>query len=61
MYGFAESVVRKIILPLLVFHIAVRVFDIELTGFWWCMVAINAGMAVITIAYVRSVLKRLHI
>lgn len=61
MYGFVESVVRKIILPLLVFHIAVRVFDIDLTGLWWCMVAINAAMAVITIAYVRSVLKRLHI
>lgn len=59
MYGFAESVVRKIILPILVFHLAVRVFEVGLTAFWWSMVTINAVMAVVTITYVRSVLRKL--
>jgi len=61
MYGFVESVIRKIILPLVVFYLVVRVFDVGLTGFWWSMVAINAAVAVITITYVRSILRRLHI
>ncbi len=61
MYGFVESVIRKIILPLAVFYAVVHVFDVGLTGFWWSMVVINAVMAVVTIIYVRSILKRLHI
>lgn len=61
MYGFIESVIRKIILPLLVFHIVVHGMHVELSGFWWSMVAINGGMAVITIVYAKSVLKRLHL
>ena len=61
MYGFVESVVRKIILPLLVFYNVVHVFEMGLTEFWWSMIAINAIVALITITYVRSVLRRLHI
>jgi putative MATE family efflux protein len=61
MYGFVEAVVRKIILPFSVFYVVVITMDVSLAGFWWSGVAINATMAVVTIAYVRWVLKRLHI
>ena len=57
MYGFAEAVVRKIILPLGVFYLVVRVLNFELTGFWWSMVAINIAVALVTISYGRYVLK----
>ena len=60
-YGFVEAVVRKILLPMPIFYIVVRVMNVELSGFWWRMVTINCGMALVTIFYVRRVLKRLHI
>ena len=61
MYGFVESVIRKIVLPMLVFYIVVSLMGVSLTSFWWSMVAINSIMAIITIVYVRSVLQKLHI
>jgi len=61
MYGFVESVIRKIVLPMLVFYIVVSLMGVSLTSFWWCMVAINSVMAIITIVYVKSVLRKLHI
>ncbi|MDA0812376.1 MAG: MATE family efflux transporter, partial [Verrucomicrobia bacterium] len=59
MYGFVESVIRKIFLPLLVFFVAVRVFEVSLTGFWWSMAAINVAMAIVTIIYAQSILKKI--
>ena len=61
MYGFVESVIRKIVLPMLVFYIVVSLMGVSLTSFWWCMVAINSVMAIITIVYVKSILRKLHI
>lgn len=57
MYGFIEAVIRKIILPLVVFYLVVHVLDLELAGFWWSSVVINIGVAIVTISYGRYVLK----
>ncbi len=59
MYGFIEAVLRKVVLPLGIFYLAVNVFGFQLTGFWFSMVAINIVMTVVTITYARSVLNRI--
>jgi putative MATE family efflux protein len=59
MYGFFEAVVRKIVLPLGVFYIAVTVLESSLNGFWYSMVAINIAMTIVTIAYAQTVLKKM--
>lgn len=58
-YGFVESVVRKIILPIGVFYLLVRVFEVELLGFWTGMVIINILMTLVTIAYAQWILRSL--
>lgn len=60
MYGFIESFTRKIILPVIVFNIAIQGFDASLEGFWISMCAINAVMAIVTISYGQHVLRKLH-
>jgi putative MATE family efflux protein len=59
MYGFVESIVRKMILPLAVFYLAVRVMEVSLQSFWWSMAIINIAMTIVTIIYARSVLRKL--
>lgn len=59
MYGFFEAVVRKIILPVGVFYVAVKLLQVDLTGFWWSMVAINILMTVVTVVYAQSVLRKI--
>ncbi|MEO1857678.1 MAG: MATE family efflux transporter [Rubritalea sp.] len=59
MYGFAEALTRKVILPLVVFSLVVHFFQLSLEGFWMAMCAINIVMAGITISYGQSVLRRL--
>ena len=59
MYGFYESVLRKIVLPIGVFYILVRVWDVGLETFWWSTVVINITVALVTIWYGRSVLRKL--
>jgi putative MATE family efflux protein len=59
MYGFVESVVRKIILPLAVFYTVVRVYEVALNGFWFSMAAINVAMTIVTIIYAQSVLRKI--
>jgi len=59
MYGFVEAVVRKIILPLSVFYIFVRVVQVSLNGFWISMCIINVVMTLVTIAYAQSVLRKI--
>ena len=61
MYGLVEALTRKIILPVIVFSLVVHVFDLSLEGFWMAMCAINIVMAVITISYGQSVLRKLHL
>ena len=59
MYGFVEAVIRKIVLPIGVFYFAVKVLEVDLDGFWYSMVAINVTMTFVTMAYARSVLKKM--
>ena len=56
-YGFVESIIRKIILPIGVFHITVTIIGIALTTFFLAMVAINILMTVATILYAQWVLR----
>ena len=58
MYGLFESIVRKIGLPVIIFYLIVRVWDVDLNTFWWSSVAINITVALVTITYGRHVLKR---
>ena len=59
MYGFVESVIRKIILPLGVFYIVVTLLEVHLNGFWFSMAAINVAMTIVTIIYAQSVLRKI--
>jgi putative MATE family efflux protein len=59
LYGFVESVTRKIVLPLGVFYLVVRIFQAGLTGFWLSMVAINIAVTILTIAYAQTILRKI--
>jgi Na+-driven multidrug efflux pump len=59
MYGFVESVIRKIILPLGVFYTVVSLYEVHLNGFWASMAAINVAMTIVTIIYAQSVLRKI--
>jgi Na+-driven multidrug efflux pump len=59
MYGFVESVIRKLILPVISFYIVVRVLNVELNQFWITMAVINIVMTVVTIIYAQSKLRRI--
>jgi len=61
MYGFLESVIRKVILPVVAFHVLVRLWNVELMTFWWGTVLINILMAIVTIFYARYVLNKITI
>lgn len=59
MYGFVESVIRKMILPVGVFYVVVRVYQVQLHGFWYSMAIINIAMTIVTIIYAQRVLRKL--
>lgn len=59
MYGFVESIIRKIILPLGIFYIVVRLMKVDLNGFLYSMCAINVFMTIVTVVYAQSVLKKI--
>ncbi len=59
LYGFVESIVRKIILPLGVFYLMVRVWNVDLVTFWWSSVVINIAVAIVTICYGRHILHKI--
>ena len=58
MYGFVESVIRKIILPIVVFNSLVTVAGVTVVEFFYAMVAINVLMTVATIMYAQYILRR---
>lgn len=58
MYGFVESVIRKIILPIVVFSSLVTVVGVTVVEFFYAMVAINVLMTVATIMYAQYILRR---
>lgn len=57
MYGFVESVVRKLILPVAVFHVLVRIYEVELNVFWYGMVIINIAITIVTVSYSQWLLR----
>lgn len=59
LYGFLESIIRKIILPMLVFYLMVRVWNVDLVTFWWSSVVINIAVAIVTILYGRHILHKI--
>lgn len=59
LYGFWESLVRKIILPCGLFFYLVHVLHHGYISLWWATVGINVGMTIITLLYVRNILQRL--
>ncbi|MEN8737940.1 MAG: MATE family efflux transporter, partial [Akkermansiaceae bacterium] len=59
-YGFVESIIRKIVLPLSIFPLLVLSHKVSLVGFWWGMVAINITMTVVTIIYAHQKLKQVE-
>ena len=59
MYGLCESIVRKIVLPSIIFYLMVRVWNVDLNTFWWSSVSINIIIAIVTITYGRHVLNKL--
>jgi len=59
MYGFVESVIRKIVLPLGVSYLIVHVYALKLGSFWLGMAIINIFMALVTIVYAQSVLRQI--
>lgn len=59
MYGFVESIIRKIILPIGVFYTVVRIYEFQLHGFWYSMAIINIAMTIVTIVYAQGVLRHL--
>ncbi len=59
MYGFIESIIRKIVLPLGLFYLVVRVYEVGLSQFWFTMAGINVVMTIVTIIYAQRLLARL--
>lgn len=59
LYGFIESIIRKIVLPLGIFYVVVDVYQVGLTGFWTTMAIINVVMAIVTIIWAQSLLRKL--
>jgi putative MATE family efflux protein len=58
MYAIWIGLYRQIILPLLLFFILVRMFTSGLVGVWWGIFIINWSATIITIFYLRRVIKK---
>lgn len=59
MYGFFESITRKIILPLPILWLLIVWAGKDVEWIWICNAAINVVMTTVTILYARSVLRGL--
>lgn len=59
MYGFYESILRKVLLPLPLLYAFVLMYDFEVEWVWYGVAAANVFMTVITVVYGQSVLKRI--
>ena len=59
MYGFFESVLRKVILPLPLLWIFVLKLDFDVTSVWWSIAGTNVLMTIVTVAYAQIVLRRM--
>ncbi len=59
MYGFYESIIRKIVLPLPILWLIVVWANMDIVWIWYCNAAINVVMTTVTIYYARKVLGEL--
>ncbi len=58
MYAIWIGLYRQIVMPLLLFFLLVKIFLLGLVGVWWGIFFINWSAAIITIFYLRRVIKR---
>ncbi|MDG1511878.1 MAG: MATE family efflux transporter, partial [Mariniblastus sp.] len=58
-YGFFESVLRKVLLPLPFFFFFVWSWQFEIAAVWWIISGTNVFMTVITVIYAQWVLRHL--
>ena len=58
-YGFFESVLRKVLLPLPFFWVIVWSWQFEIAAVWWIISGTNVFMTVITVVYAQWVLRHL--
>lgn len=59
MYGFFESVLRKVLLPLPLLWLFVLKFEYDVEWVWYSVAAANVFMTVITLVIAQSMLKRI--
>ena len=57
MYGFFETIFRKIIIPLPLIYACVMVFQFKVEAVWYCMVFNNVLMTIVTVVYGQIKLK----
>lgn len=60
MYGFFESVTRKLILPVPLLWLFIAQWDKGLLWIWYTSATTTVLMTLVTVAYARSVLKQSH-
>ena len=58
MYGFFESVLRKVLTPLPLFWLFVLSYGYGINSVWYIIAATNVFMTVVTVAYAQVVLKK---
>jgi putative MATE family efflux protein len=58
MYAIWIGLYRQIILPLILFFVLVKIFTLGLVGVWWGIFFITWSAAIITIFYLRRVIKK---
>ncbi len=58
-YGFFESVLRKVLLPLPFFWVLIWSFQFNIAAVWWIISGTNVFMTVFTVAYAQWVLKKI--
>lgn len=58
-YGFFESILRKVLLPLPFFYLCVLVYQFGVNSVWFSIAGTNVFMTVITIIYARRTLSKI--
>ena len=58
-YGFFESILRKVLLPLPFFWLFVFNFEYDVRWVWYSIAGTNVLMTIITMIYAQFVLRRL--
>ena len=60
MYGFFESVTRKVVLPLPLLWMFVLQLDFSVDSVWWTIAGTSVLMTVVTLAYAQTVMGKLR-